>query len=162
TPVMTHPFSVDWPHIAQLLLTSRLMDEIEERELTPQGKVTYQFSARGHELAQILLASHLTHPHDAAAVYYRSRPFMLRAGLSVQEAFAAGLAKTGSPSEGRDVGVVYSLPPRPSPGLRGGVTVLPSAGDVGEQYTPAAGWAQAICYRQNVLEDSGWAGALAV
>lgn len=148
--------SVDWPRLARLLLTSRAMDNIEERELTPHGKVTYQFSARGHELAQILLASHLTHPHDAATVYYRSRPFMLTAGLTVPEAFAAGLARTGSPSEGRDVGVVYSLPPRQ------GVTVLPSSGDVGAQYTPAAGWAQAIGYRQNVLKDSAWAGAMAV
>ncbi len=153
---MTTPSPIDWPRVARLLLTSRAMDEIEERELTPQGKVTYQFSARGHELAQILLASQLTHPHDAAAVYYRSRPFMLTAGLSVQEAFAAGLAKTGSPSEGRDVGVVFSMPSRQ------GVTILPSSGDVGAQYTPAAGWAQAIGYRQNVLKDSTWAGAIAV
>lgn len=147
---------INWPHIARLLLASRAMDEIEERELTPPGKVTYQFSARGHELAQILLASQLNHPHDAAAVYYRSRPFMLTVGLSVAEAFAAGMAKTGSPSEGRDVGVVYSLPPRQS------VTVLPSSGDVGAQYTPAAGWAQAICYRHNVLQEASWAGAIAV
>lgn len=148
--------ALNWPRIARLLLTSRAMDDIEERELTPQGKVTYQFSARGHELAQILLASHLTHPHDAAAVYYRSRPFMLTAGLSAPEAFAAGLAKTGSPSEGRDVGVVFSLPPRQ------GVTVLPSSGDVGAQYTPAAGWAQAIGYRERVLKEAAWAGAIAV
>jgi 2-oxoisovalerate dehydrogenase E1 component len=132
------------------------MDIIEEKELTPAGKVLYQFSAKGHELAQILLGLSLTHPHDAAAVYYRSRPFMLAAGLTVQEAFAAGMAKTGSPSEGRDVGVVYSMPPRNA------ATVLPSSGDVGAQYTPAAGWAHAIYYRRHVLDEAEWEGAIAV
>jgi len=149
------PPAPDWPRIARLLLTSRTIDTIEEKELTPAGKVLYQFSAKGHELAQILLGLSLTHPHDAAAVYYRSRPFMLAAGLTAQEALAADMAKTGSPSEGRDVGVVYSMPPRQ------GVTVLPSSGDVGAQYTPAAGWAHAIFYRSRTLQEEGWQGAIA-
>jgi len=147
---------MDWPHVARLLLTSRAIDRIEEQELVPAGKVTYQFSARGHELAQILLALSLIHPHDGATVYYRSRPFMLAAGLTAQEALAADMAKTGSPSEGRDVGVVFSMPPR------GAVTVLPSSGDVGAQYTPAAGWAQAIRYHIHVLNLPEWGGAIAV
>ena len=156
SPTLPRPPAPDWPRIARLLLTSRTIDTIEEKELTPAGKVLYQFSAKGHELAQILLGLSLTHPHDAAAVYYRSRPFMLAAGLTAQEALAADMAKTGSPSEGRDVGVVYSMPPR------NGVTVLPSSGDVGAQYTPAAGWAQAIYYRRHVLDEPEWEGAIAV
>ncbi len=148
--------NVDWEQVARLMLTSRSIDEIEENELAPQGKVTYQFSSKGHELAQVLLGLHLTHQHDAATVYYRSRPFMLAVGLTPPEAFAADLALTGSPSEGRDVGVVYSMPPR------NGVTVLPSSGDVGAQYTPAAGWAQAISYYQEQLTDKSWNGAIAV
>ncbi|MCL4258904.1 MAG: hypothetical protein KJZ53_10320, partial [Anaerolineales bacterium] len=148
--------AVDWAHVARLLLTSRTIDEIEEQELAPAGKVTYQFSSKGHELSQILLGLQMTQGHDAATVYYRSRPFMLAAGLTPQEAFAADMARTGSPSEGRDVGVVYSLPPRR------GVTVLPSSGDVGAQYTPAAGWAQAVTYYQNELKDKDWKGAIAV
>lgn len=147
--------SVDWLAVARLMLLSRTIDEIEEQELAPAGKVTYQFSSKGHELAQVLLGLQLTHEHDAATVYYRSRPFMLAAGLTPQEAFAADMAITGSPSEGRDVGVVYSLPPRR------GVTVLPSSGDVGAQYTPAAGWAQAITYYVNEIGDKSWKGALA-
>ncbi|MCH7662657.1 MAG: pyruvate dehydrogenase [Chloroflexi bacterium] len=138
------------------MLTSRTIDEIEENELVGAGKITYQFSSKGHELAQILLGLALDHPHDAATVYYRSRPFMLASGLTPQEAFAADMAMTGSPSEGRDVGVVYSMPPR------GAVTVLPSSGDVGAQYTPAAGWAQAITYYQETLGVKSWQGALAV
>ncbi|MCW5876530.1 MAG: hypothetical protein KIS85_06570 [Anaerolineales bacterium] len=146
----------DWQQVARLMLTSRTIDEIEENELVGEGKVTYQFSAKGHELSQILLGLQLTHGRDAATVYYRSRPFMLAAGLSPREAFAADLSLTGSPSEGRDVGVVYSMPPRH------GVTVLPSSGDVGAQYTPAAGWAQAVTYYRDELKDKPWKGAIAV
>jgi TPP-dependent pyruvate/acetoin dehydrogenase alpha subunit len=102
---------VDWHQVARGMLRSRLLDELEEAELAATGEVPYQFSARGHELAQVLLALHLTHPHDAATVYYRSRPFMLACGLTLVEALAAGMGRTGSPSEGRDVGVVFSLPP---------------------------------------------------
>ena len=164
--------SPDWTRVARLLLASRLLDELEERELAPAGKVPYQFSAKGHELSQILLALQLTHPHDAATVYYRSRPFMLAARLTIQEAIAAGMAKSGSPSEGRDVGVVFSMrsrsPAKSPEGERseakskGGVTVLPSSGDVGAQYTPAAGWAQAIQYHKDVLGEKEWGKAIAV
>jgi len=148
--------TVDWARVARHALRSRVLDEVEEAELAPTGEVPYQFSARGHELAQVLLAQHLTHPHDAAAVYYRSRPFLLACGLGIAEALAAGMGRTGSPSEGRDVGVVFSMPPR------GGPTVLPASGDVGAQFTPAAGWAQAITYRRTVLGEDEWAGAIAV
>jgi 2-oxoisovalerate dehydrogenase E1 component len=150
------PALVDWLKVARVMLLSREMDRLEVEQLTPQGKVKYQFSAGGHELAQVLLAQALDHPHDAATVYYRSRPFMLASGLTAAEALAAGMALPGSPSEGRDVGVVFNLP------RRSGVTILPASGDVGAQYTPAAGWAQAILYRQHVLADQDWQGAIVV
>lgn len=146
----------DWRSVARTVLLSREIDLLEENELTPKGKVNYQFSAMGHELAQVLLAHLLTHEHDAATVYYRSRPFLFAAGLTPAEALAAGMARTNSPSEGRDVGVVFNLPRRDGP------TVLPASGDVGAQYTPAAGWAQAINYRQRVLGEEDWEGAIAV
>jgi 2-oxoisovalerate dehydrogenase E1 component len=148
--------AVDWHEVAYLLLCSRRIDELEEQQLLPAGKITYQFSAKGHELAQILLGLHLRHPHDGATVYYRSRPFMLSVGLTLAEAFAGPLGKATSPNGGRDIGVVFNLPPRR------GVTVLPASGDVGAQYTPAAGWAQAILYRVRVLQDSSWHGAITV
>lgn len=148
--------TVDWLRVARLMLLSREMDTLEVEQLAPQGKVTYQFSAGGHELAQVLLAQALDHPHDAAGVYYRSRPFMLACGLEPAEALAAGMALSRSPSEGRDVGVVFNMPRRSGP------TVLPSSGDVGAQYTPAAGWAQSIQYRSRVLAESEWEGALSV
>lgn len=148
--------SVDWLKVARLLLLSRAIDRLEVEQLTPQGKVKYQFSAGGHELSQILLAQLLDQPHDAAAVYYRSRPFMLASGLTPTEAFSAGMAHRSSPSRGRDVGVVYNLP------KRSGATILPASGDVGAQYTPAAGWAQAIEYRRGFLNEREWDGAIAV
>ena len=154
---MTEPAPrYDWREVARLALASRLMDELEERELTPQGHVTYQFSARGHELGQLLLAQLLTRPFDAASVYYRSRPFMLASGLTLTEALAADMARAGGFSEGRDVGVVFNMP------RRGRALVLPMAADVGSQFTPAAGWAQAIGYRRDQLGESDVADSIAV
>lgn len=146
----------DWFEVARLALTSRAMDDLEESELYPSGDVLYQFSARGHELGQALLCQLLNRPGDAASVYYRSRPFVLGSGLTVEEAFAGGMARAGSVSMGRDVGVVFNMPPR------GRATILPMAGDVGSQFTPAAGWAQALCYRVHELGENDLQGSIAV
>lgn len=154
--VRTAQVDVDWTQVTRLVMRSRALDELEESELAPTGEVAYQFSARGHELAQVLLALKLDRAHDAAATYYRSRPFVLASGLSLAEALAAGMARTGGPSEGRDAGVMFSML------SRGGATILPASGDVGSQYTPAAGWAQAIRYHVQVLGEEGWAGSISV
>jgi 2-oxoisovalerate dehydrogenase E1 component len=146
----------DWREVARLVLTSRAIDELQEGELTAQGHVVYQFSARGHELGQILAGQLLDRPHDAGAAYYRSRPFLLASGLTAEEAFASDMARAGSVNGGRDVGVVFNLP------RRGRATVLPMAGDVGSRFTPAAGWAQALCYRLDVLGQADVAGSIAV
>ncbi|MFP4622697.1 MAG: transketolase C-terminal domain-containing protein [Gemmatimonadota bacterium] len=146
----------DWHELARLALTSRAMDDLEEETLTPEGLVTYQFSARGHELGQLLVSQLLDRPFDAASVYYRSRPFMLGSGLTVEEAFASGMARTGGVSGGRDVGVTFNLPRRKR------ALVLPMAGDVGAQFTPAAGWAQAIRYRARELGEESLEGSIAV
>lgn len=123
----------DWLRIARLALISRQLDELEETRLVPERKVRYQFSAKGHELAQVLLGQLLTHPKDGVSTYYRSRPLMLASGVSPEEALAASMGKAGGYSDGRDVGVVCNLPGRNGP------TVLPMAGDVGAQYTPGVG-----------------------
>lgn len=142
--------------VARTVVASRYIDTIEENELAPSGQVTYQFSARGHELAQAILGGVMRQGNDAATVYYRSRPFVMSAGLSYEEAFSGPLARSGSRSGGRDIGVVHHLP------NRRGVTVLPASGDVGAQYTPAVGWAQSILYRKNVMHEDAWKGAIAV
>jgi 2-oxoisovalerate dehydrogenase E1 component len=146
----------NWQEVAHQVLLSRKLDLLEVQQLTPQGKIKYQFSAAGHELEQVLLAHALTHPHDGVTLYYRSRPFMLASGLSASDALAAGMARAAGPSEGRDTGVMHNLPGN------GKLTILPTSGNVGAQYSPAAGWAQSIRYHTQVLEETNWNGAIAV
>lgn len=147
---------VNWKEVAKTILISRAMDDKEESELVPAKKVLYQFSARGHELAQILLGNKLTHPKDAASAYYRSRPLMLSLGLDPVDAMAGPMGKSGGYSDGRDIGVVCNFVGK------NGATVLPMAGDVGSQYTPAVGWAQGIEYRNKFLKDNSYNSAISV
>ena len=147
---------VNWKEIAKTILISRAMDDKEENELVPAKKVLYQFSARGHELAQVLLGNKLTHPADAASAYYRSRPLMLSLGLDPVDAMAGPMGKSGGYSDGRDIGVVCNFVGK------NGATVLPMAGDVGSQYTPAVGWAQGIEYRNTFLKDNSYDSAISV
>lgn len=150
-----HP-AYDWREVARLALASRMIDEMEENELVPQGVVTYQFSARGHELGQLLVSQLLNKPFDTASTYYRSRPFMLGSGLTLEEAFASDMARENGLNGGRDVGVVWNMP------SRGRATVLPNAADVGSQFTPGAGFAQALCYRVHQLHQSDAQGSIVV
>jgi 2-oxoisovalerate dehydrogenase E1 component len=152
----------DWRRIAYHALVSRALDDIEEatnknRASVPRENVVlYQFSARGHDVAQTILGSLITHPRDAASAYYRSRPLLISLGLSIEDAFASPLGRAGGFSDGRDIGVVCNLPNPDGP------VVLPMSGDVGSQYTPCAGWAQAIRYHADVLGDDSWNGAIGV
>lgn len=146
----------DWKRVAYLMHASRRLDEIEETRLLPERKLLYQFSARGHELGQVLLGLSLTDAHDAVGVYYRSRPLMLALGVSLEEAAAGPLMRAGSFSSGRDIGVVFNKP------ARGRATVIPACGGVGAQYTPATGWAQGIAYRHRQMKEGGYARSIAV
>lgn len=146
---------IDWQRVLYLTLVSRFLDDTEEQRLVPEKKVLYQFSARGHDVAQLILGQYLTHRHDGAGAYYRSRPLLLSLGLSIADAFAGPMGKSGGFSDGRDIGVVCNLPSDPGP------VVLPMSGDVGSQYTPSAGWAQAIRYHREVLGEAAWQGAIA-
>ena len=137
---------VNWREVARLVLTSREMDRLEEQELVPAKKVLYQFSARGHDLAQVLLGLQLK-DGDAACGYYRSRPLLLALGVPLADALGSGMGLAGGYSDGRDIGVVFNYP---NPG---GAHALPMSGGVGAQYTPAAGWAQAIDYKTKVLKE---------
>jgi len=146
----------DWRQVAYLLHASRALDDLEESRLLPARQVLYQFSARGHDFAQILLGLQLTDPHDGVTVYYRSRPLMLALGVQLEDAAAGPLARAGSFSGGRDIGVVFNKPGQ------GGATVLPACGGVGAQYTPAAGWAQAIRYHHEALGNGEYQRSIAV
>ena len=138
---------VDWERVARLVTTSRALDALEETQLVPAKKILYQFSARGHDLAQVLLGLHLKNG-DAACGYYRSRPLLLALGVPLADAIGSGMGRAGGYSDGRDIGAVFNFP---NPG---GAHALPMCGGVGAQYTPAAGWAQAIAYKAEVLGES--------
>lgn len=148
--------SLDWRRVGYQVFVSRSLDALEETRLLPERKLLYQFSARGHDVPQVLLGQFLTGSHDGVTVYYRSRPLMLTLGLAVDDALASTMMRAGSVSEGRDIGVVFNLP------RRNGPAVLPAAGGVGAQYTPALGWAQALVYRARVLGDRACEGSIAV
>jgi len=137
---------VNWREVARLVLTSRELDRLEEQELVPAKKVLYQFSARGHDMAQVLLGLELK-DGDAACGYYRSRPLLLALGVPLADALGSGMGLAGGYSDGRDIGVVFNYP---NPG---GAHALPMCGGVGAQYTPAAGWAQSIAYKIKVLKE---------
>jgi 2-oxoisovalerate dehydrogenase E1 component len=152
----------DWRTIAYQVLASRALDDAEEQ--TNKNKTTvpkehlvlYQFSARGHDMSQVILGSLLKGRHDGVGAYYRSRPLLLSLGLSLEDAFASPLGRSGGFSDGRDIGVVCNLP------NRDGTIVLPMSGDVGSQYTPAAGWAQSITYHRDTLGDATYAQSIGV
>jgi 2-oxoisovalerate dehydrogenase E1 component len=164
TPTQPKPTTPDrdWRRIAYHVLCSRAVDDAEEqtnknRATVPKDHVVlYQFSARGHDLAQVILGSFLDGKRDAAGAYYRSRPLLLSLGLTLEDAFGSPLGRAGGFSDGRDIGVVCNFP------REEGCIVLPMAGDVGSQYTPAAGWAQGITYHRDVLKDADYTGAIGV
>ena len=153
----THATGLDWQRITYLTLLSRAIDDIEENELLKSREVLYQFSARGHDMAQIILASLLDHPGDAASGYYRSRPFLLALGLDLEDAMAGPMMRSGGMSDGRDIGVVFNLPKKDD-----NPCFLPMSGGVGAQYTPISGWAESIMYKANELADTSCAGAIGV
>src|SRR5271168_3697263 len=133
--------SLEWRAVLRQIATSRALDDLEESTLLPERRVLYQFSARGHELTQVLLGGQLTGSRDGVGAYYRSRPLLLSLGLRPEDALASTMMRVGGMSEGRDIGVVFNLP------RKAGACVLPVCGGVGTQYTPAVGWAQALRYR---------------
>ncbi len=155
-PVVEPASQPDWKRVVELVQTSRALDAIEERELVPGKKIFYQFSARGHDMAQVLLGLHLTHPKDALCGYYRSRPILLSLGVPLEDALGSAMGRAGGYSDGRDIGVVFNYP------NAHGASALPMCGGVGAQYTPTAGYAQAIEYHKNVLGDRSYDGAIGV
>jgi 2-oxoisovalerate dehydrogenase E1 component len=162
-PDLANPSTDWWLSVLERALISRAMDDLE---VTPgyrpnpdkplEGKLKFQFGAKGHEIPQLVAAALLNHQHDGATVYYRSRPLMLGVGLSPFEAFASNMHKLEGVSGGRDIGVVFN---HKQPG---GVTVLPASGDVGAQFTPAVGWAQSVQYRAEAMGQEEYRGAVAL
>jgi 2-oxoisovalerate dehydrogenase E1 component len=147
---------MDWERITYLIHLSRSLDKMEETRLVPEKKVLYQFSARGHDMAQIMLGLQLTGRHDAICGYYRSRPILLSLGVDAADALGSAMGRAGGYSDGRDIGVVFNYP-NPN-----GASALPMCGGVGAQYTPTAGWAQALSYYSDVLHREDYRSDMAV
>lgn len=152
----TQPPDVDWRVALRAVFVSRALDELEETRLHPSKQVLYQFSARGHDLTQAILAQSLDGRRDGVGAYYRSRPLALALGLPLEEALASTMMRAGGMSDARDIGVVINLP------RQSGVCILPACGGVGTQYTPAIGWAQSIVYRARTLRDASYERCIAV
>src|SRR6202050_4529453 len=150
------PRALDWRRVLRHVAISRALDDLEESKLLKERKVLYQFSARGHDLTQVLLSTQLTGAQDGVGAYYRSRPLLLGLGLPVEEALGSTMMRAGGMSDGRDIGVVFNMP------RKSGACVLPVCGGVGTQYTPAVGWAQALRYRAAVLGDKDCENSIAV
>ena len=81
---------------------------------------------------------------------------LLSLGVDVADALGSSMGRAGGYSDGRDIGVVFNYP-NPK-----GASALPMCGGVGAQYTPTAGWAQAIEYYRTVMGEPGYEDALAV
>src|SRR5277367_1837726 len=153
---VSKPGSIDWRAVLNQVAISRALDDLEESTLVRERKVLYQFSARGHDLSQVLLSTQLKGLQDCVASYYRSRPLLLGLGLPLQEALASTMMRAGGMSDGRDIGVVFNMPRKSGP------CVLPACGGVGAQYTPAVGWAQSLRYRLNILGEEECRHSIAV
>ena len=91
--------SPEWSAVLRHMAASRALDDLEESTLLPQRKVLYQFSARGHELTQVLLGHHLVGSRDGVGAYYRSRPLLLSLGLGLKDALASSMMRVGGMSE---------------------------------------------------------------
>ena len=148
--------AIDWRPVLRHVAVSRALDDLEEFTLLKDRKVLYQFSARGHDLTQVLLSTQLTGKQDAVGAYYRSRPLLLGLGLPLEEALSSTMMRAGGMSDGRDIGVVFNLPNKTGP------CVLPVCGGVGAQYTPAVGWAQSLRYRLKQLGSKDCENSIAV
>jgi 2-oxoisovalerate dehydrogenase E1 component len=148
--------ATDWRVVLKHVAISRALDDLEESTLLPEHKVLYQFSARGHDVTQVILSTQLTGVRDGVGAYYRSRPLLLGLGLPLEQALASTMMRAGSMSEGRDIGVVFNLP------RQRGACVLPVCGGVGTQYTPAVGWGQSLLYRARELGDKECETSIAV
>jgi len=148
--------AIDWRAVLRHVAISRALDDLEEFTLLRDRKVLYQFSARGHDLTQVLLSTQLTGTQDGIGAYYRSRPLLLGLGLPLEEALGSTMMRAGGMSDGRDIGVVFNMPRKVGP------CVLPVCGGVGAQYTPAVGWAQALRYRIAQLGDQTCKDSIAV
>ncbi len=153
---ISNEYLPNWQKITELVHLSREIDRVEVEDLVPSRQMFYQFSAGGHDVAQMILGGQLNHKHDAITGYYRSRPLLLNFDVKLDDVIAASIFKNGGYSDGRDIGHVFNHAGENGP------SALPMCGGVGAQFTPAIGWAQAIEYHSKTLGNKAYQGAIAV
>ena len=133
-----------------------------------ERQVLYQFSARGHDFAQILLGLQLTDRTMGSPCYYRSRPVMLALGVELEEAAAGPLRahrllqrrsrhrrRVQQAGSGRSHGVARMWRRRGAVhagGRLGSGDPLPRRGAAGRcvraQHRRRAGWRRFGCHRR--------------
>ena len=69
------PGVIDWRSVLRHVAVSRALDDLEESTLLKERKVLYQFSARGHDLTQVLLSTQLTGTQDGVGGYIGRAPY---------------------------------------------------------------------------------------
>src|ERR1700729_4029576 len=67
--------AMDWRAVLRHVAVSRALDDLEEFTLLRDRKVLYQFSARGHDLTQVLLSTQLTGSQDGVGGYIGRAPY---------------------------------------------------------------------------------------
>ena len=136
---------------------SRALDALEETTLVPGAEDVSTSSPRAATIvAQILLGLQLTdRTMRSAAITARGR-CCWRWACALDDALGSSMMRAGGYSDGRDIGAVFNYP-NPH-----GASALPMCGGVGAQFTPTAGWAQALEYRRDVLKDARCGDAIAV
>ena len=147
----------DWTRVAKTVLVSRALDALEESKLVPAKKVLYQFSARGHDMAQVLLGTLLDD---------RARRHLRLLSVAAHPAFARRRSRRCALFEHDAVGRLFGRPRHRRgvqlPQCERTIGACPCAAAWARNITPTAGWAQAIEYRRAVLREPGWDRAIAV
>ena len=100
----------DWRRVAKTVLMSRALDAFEEATLVPAKKVLYQFSARGHDMAQVLLGTRLDDRTMRCAAITVRGPILLTLGVDPADALSSNMMRSGGYSGGRDIGAVFNFP----------------------------------------------------
>ena len=151
-----HRLHTCWPRAPST--TSRRRRTATARSVPREHLVLYQFSARGHDMAQM-------HPGLAARPAARRRGRLLslaadaarRSACRSRTRSAARSARSGGFSDGRDIGVVCNLPGWNGPD---------GAADVGRRRLPVhAGGGLGAGRRRTIatqLGDAAWDGCIAV
>ena len=139
--------------VLEVVLLSRAMDAKTEKMVRQNKGATFQLGMAGHELIGAVAAMALIPGTDWAFPYYRDRAFAIGLGCSIEDLFAAFLAREGvNHSGGRMMPEHFS---------QHDLRIPCQSSCVGSQFLQAVGVAQSVVLRgaQEVVYVSGGDGA---